>query len=305
MARRLPSALERGLRDGAVVAGLLFAAYLFVIVAPVAQTVGFDAFAYWSLDLSDPYAQRAGGFGAFTYSPVIARLFAPFSVLPWWQFLFLWLGLLVGSVIWLGWTWTLAVLAFPPVALELFHGNVHLLMAVAIAAGFRYPVAWAFVVLTKVTPGVGLIWFLVRREWRSLAVVGVATAAIVGVSLLVDAPLWVEWVSRSLLPTAAGAPLGQPHIPVPLAIRLPLATVLVAWGGRTDRPWTVPAAAALALPVLWPAGFAILAAIPAIRRTELRPIAGKGAPQRAPEHGGLLGSDEGERYHAASVRRAP
>jgi len=34
----------RAIRDGLAVAGLLFAAYLFAIVAPRAGTVGFDAF---------------------------------------------------------------------------------------------------------------------------------------------------------------------------------------------------------------------------------------------------------------------
>jgi hypothetical protein len=71
---------------------------------------------------------------------------------------------------WLGWRRTLLVLAFPPVALELYHGNIHLLLAAAIGLGLRYPWTWAFVLLTKVTPGVGLIWFAVRREWRQLGI---------------------------------------------------------------------------------------------------------------------------------------
>jgi len=43
------------------------------------------------------------------------------------------------------------------------------LLAVAIAVGFRYPAAWALVLITKVTPGIGLVWFAVRREWCPLA----------------------------------------------------------------------------------------------------------------------------------------
>ncbi|MEZ0240508.1 MAG: hypothetical protein ACAH65_06890, partial [Chloroflexota bacterium] len=38
---------------------------------------------------------------------------------------------------------------------------------------------------------------------------------------------------------------------------------------RTNRKWTVPVAAAMALPVLWFAGLSILAAIPAMGRPEL------------------------------------
>ena len=264
MHRRSASPASRAARDGAIVAGLLFAGYLFVVVAPRAGTFGFDAFAYWSLDLADPYARTAGALGAFTYSPVIARLFAPFGMLAFWQFLVLWSGLLVATAAWLGLgsvRSVLAVFAFPAVALELYHGNVHLLMAAAIWLGFRYPAAWSFVLLTKVTPGVGLVWFVVRREWRSLAIALGVTAALVAVSLAIDGRLWESWLRDSLGATAGGAPLNQPSLPIPLWIRVPAALALVAWGGLTDRRWTVPVGATLALPVLWPSGFAMLAAL--------------------------------------------
>lgn len=54
-------------------------------------------------------------------------------------------------------------------------------------------------------------------------------------------------------------------------IRPPLAAVLVAWGARTDRTWTIPAGAMLALTVLWISGLSIRAAIPAVQR--MRPAA--------------------------------
>jgi hypothetical protein len=263
----------RAAGDGAILAGLLFGGYLFVVVARSAGTFGFDSFAYWSLDLANPYARTAGAMGAFTYSPVIARLFAPFSMLAFWQFLLLWDGLLVGTAAWLGLgsvRSVLAVFAFPAVALELYHGNVHLLMAAAIWLGFRYPAAWSFVLLTKVTPGVGLAWFVVRREWRPLAIALGVTAALVAVSLAIDGGLWVAWLRDSLWATADGAALNQFSVPVPLWIRVPGALALVAWGGRTGRRWTVPVAATLALPVLWPSGFAVLAALWPIWREQRR-----------------------------------
>ena len=270
---RLSPAVRRAIGDGLAVAGLAFAAYLFLVVAPRAGTFGFDAYAYWSVDLTDPYAVPAGTFGAFTYSPVIARVFAPFSLLAWPTFLWLWTAVLVATVIWLGWRQALFVLAFPPVALELYHGNVHLLIAAAIALGFRYPVAWSFVLLTKVTPGVGLIWFAVRREWRPLAIALGFTGALVAVSLVADGALWRDWLDESLLRTAGGAPLNQFSIAIPLLVRLPVAALVVAWGARSDRRWTVPLGATLALPVLWPSGLAILAAIwpLAARRPQLEP----------------------------------
>jgi hypothetical protein len=164
-------------------------------------------------------------------------------------------------MIWLGWRSSLVVLAFPPVALELYHGNVHLLIAAAIVLGFRWPATWAFVILTKVTPGVGLIWFAVRREWRALGIALGVTAALVAISLAVDSSLWRAWLTDDILKTATGAPLDQFSIAIPLWLRLPAAAILVAWGGRTDRAWTVPVAATLGLPILWPTGLAILAAL--------------------------------------------
>jgi len=261
---------QRAVRDGLTVAGLLFAGYLFVVIAPSAQTVGFDAFAYWHLDIEHPYPLAAGALGAFTYTPVAARLFAPAALLPWPAFLWLWLAVLLATAVWLGWRQTLLVLAFPPVAVELYHGNIHLLIAAAIALGFRYPVAWAFVLLTKVTPGVGLLWFAVRREWRPFGIAVGATAVIAAVSFLVDGRLWQEWFSGAILKVADDG-VSQPSLPLPLVLRLPAAALLVGWGGLTNRRWTVPAAAALALPVPWFSGLAILAAIPALDRPQLQP----------------------------------
>lgn len=260
----------RALRDGAIVAGLLFTAYLFVVVAPASGTFGFDAFAYWAVNGNDPYGTGVGGLGAFNYSPPIARLFDPFGAISWPSFLWIWTALLIGNLVFLGrrGVRTLWLLALPPVAIELYHGNIHLWIAAAILLGFRYPWTWAFIVLTKVTPGLGLVWFAVRREWRPLAVAAGVTGAIVAVSMVLDWHLWEEWF-QFLTTTPEGGSVAQFQIGIPLLIRLPIAIILVAWGGLTDRRWTVPLAATLALPVLWFSGFAICAAcLPLLRRPE-------------------------------------
>ena len=260
---------KRVARDGLVVAGLLFGVYLFAIIAPAAQTVGFDAFAYWSVNLEHPYRYVAGELGAFPYTPVAARLFAGSALLSWPAFWFLWTALLAATTAWLGWRRAILVLAFPPVAIELYHGNIHLLIAAAIALGMRYPAAWAFVLLSKVTPGICLIWFAVRREWRHLGIALGVTAVVVIASIAIDGRLWAEWIVNGLLPVVGG-PVQQVYVAVPLGVRLPMAVALVVWGARTDRSWTVPAAAVISLPVLWIAGFSILAAIPAVDRLRLR-----------------------------------
>jgi hypothetical protein len=257
----------RAVRDGLIVSGWLATLFALVVVTSTVHSFGYDAFSYWSIDFNDLYGRAiASNFalGAFRYTPPIAYLFAPLGALPWWLFLWLWSALSLSILVWLGGRWTLVVLALPPVALELYHGNVHLLIAAAIALSFRFPWTWAFVFLTKVTPGVGVLWFAVRREWRSFATALGATAAICAVTYVIEPDYWADFV-RSILSN-----LNEPQyfsIPPPALFRIPIAIVVVIWGARTDRPWTVPIAATLGLPILWPHGLTVtLAAIPFLRR---------------------------------------
>jgi hypothetical protein len=256
----------RAFRDGAIAAGLLFDLAIFVVGGPIRQTLGADAYAYWSLNVDHPYADPMGSLGAFLYSPVAVRAFAPASLVSWPIFWWLWTAVLVATVIWLGGRKTLWLLAFPPVALELYYGNINLLIAAAIALGFRYPAAWAFVLLTKLTPGVGLVWFAVRREWRQLGIALGVTLALVLVSVVIDGSLWADWF-RLLI--ASGPPASQ-SLAVPLTIRIPIAIIIVAWGARSNRRWAVPLGAMVAVPALWLASLSILAAVPALNRPQLQ-----------------------------------
>ena len=119
---------------------------------------------------------------------------------------------------------------------------------------------------------VGLLWFAVRREWRALAIALGVTGAIVAVSLLLDLQLWREWIAF-IASTPDGGSVGQFNLSLPLWMRVPAAAALVAWGGLTNRRWTVPVAATLALPVLWLSGFAICAALAAESMWPSRPAA--------------------------------
>ncbi len=124
--------------------------------------------------------------------------------------------------------------------------------------GFRWPAAWSFVLLTKITPGVGLLWFAVRREWRSLAIAIGATAAVVAVSAVVAPDAWGRWIE--VLQANAGKNGTWAAVPIPFAVRFPFALVLVVWGARTNRRWTVPVSSMLALPALWYGGLSIMLA---------------------------------------------
>jgi hypothetical protein len=285
---------RRALRDGAVVAGLVFGAYLIFVAAPNRGTLAVDALAYWRVDLDSLYVPTTAVDRAFNYSPPIAALLYPFTALPWAAFAAGWYALLVGSVVWLGRRDFLAVLAFPPVAVNLSDGNIHLFLAVAIVLGFRYPAAWSLVLLTKLTPGIGLLWFVARREWRQLAVALGATAAIVAVSAVFLPAQWLAYV-QMLFERSGEAP-PWPALPVPLWLRLPLAAAVVWWGARRDARWTVPLGAMLALPWLWPGGLAMLAAW-----WRLRPLTGRRGEQdrRAVAH-----SDEAQAVRVENPVRA-
>ncbi|HYI21777.1 MAG TPA: glycosyltransferase family 87 protein [Candidatus Limnocylindrales bacterium] len=257
----------RAVRDGLIISGWLATGFALVVVTSIGQSFGYDAYSYWSIDFNDLYGRAMNNnfaLGAFRYAPPIAYLFGPLGALPWWLFLWLWAALMLAIIFWLSGRWALVVLALPPIALELYHGNVHLLMAAAIALGFRYPWTWAFVLMTKVSPGIGVLWFAFRREWRSLAIALGVTAAISLGTYVVAPHYWSEWVASIF------SNLSEPQffsVPPAAPLRLPLAVVLLFWGARTDRPWTVAIAATLALPIIWPHGLTVaLAAIPFLRR---------------------------------------
>ncbi|MEA2677484.1 MAG: hypothetical protein QOJ81_1625 [Chloroflexota bacterium] len=261
-----PTWRRRAVRDGLIICGWLATGFALIVVTSIVHSVGYDAYSYWSIDFADLYGRAISSnfaIGAFRYAPPIAFLFGPLGALPWWLFLWLWEAVMLALIVWLGGRWALVLVALPPIALELYHGNIHLLMAAAIVLGMRYPAAWSFVLLTKVTPGVGLLWFAVRREWRALAIALGATLAISAAAFVFAPHYWREWLDSIV------SNLNEPQsysLPPPAPIRLPIAALIVIWGARTDRPWTVAVAATLGLPIIWPHGLAVLAAaIPFLR----------------------------------------
>ena len=109
-------ALVRAARDGLSIAGVL----LLITFFRVGGSPGYDFYAYWSVDPSDPYAVKEG-FGAFHYAPPLVWLVGPLKVLPWPLAYWLWFAVLFAVLVWLARDWSLAWLAFPPVSSELYH----------------------------------------------------------------------------------------------------------------------------------------------------------------------------------------
>ena len=246
----------RAMRDGAVLACLAVAVlHLFGMLQ-----IGVDAYAYWTADPSAPYTATAPGSArAFFYSPAFAQLTAPIHLLPWQVFIASYTVFLTATLVWQAGLWTSIALLLFPVFVDLTVANIHLLMAAAIVVGFRWPWTWAFIILTKITPGVGLLWFAFRREWRSLAIALGATTAVAAISFALAPGLWRDWLN--LLVAACRAPDMEFIVPIPVWYRLPLSVAILAWGARSDRRWTVPVASCIAIPVLELNAFAMLVGV--------------------------------------------
>jgi hypothetical protein len=245
---------SRPIRDGLILVGLARAAYYYLVQGIHPWTFpGVDARAYWRIDLAHPYVGSGlGDVSTYLYSPAFAQVMAPLSLLPFPVFDALWTVLLVATLAWLvrPWPWAVLILLLP-ISYELFVGNVHFLIAAAIVIGFRRPAAWAVPILTKITPGVGLLWFVVRREWRALAIAIGVTTAVVLVSVVLSPSAWADWIAFLI------ASPGRSEM---LVVRLVIAALLVAFGATTGRRWLVPVAVWLSLPVVWINSWVILLA---------------------------------------------
>ncbi len=255
---------ERLLRDGYLGLSIAFLALRLFQVPPWDQSV--DAYAYWTTRDGSLYdAQTAGAIGAYLYSPAFAQLLSPLTWLPWPVFVTLWTAFNLAIVWWLFGRWSLPAMVFLPIPFEIISGNVHLMYAAAIVAGFRFSATWALPILTKITPGVGVAWYAVRREWRSLGLALGVTGAIVVASFALDPAAWRAWID--ILAGSSSTPITVGwYVPVSLNVRLPIALVVVSVAALTDRRWLLPVGAALALPIMWLNGFAILAACWPLRR---------------------------------------
>ncbi len=198
-----------------------------------------DAWCYYRIAPGSPYWQTDY---AFVYSPAAAQAMNPFQVLSFEVFVGLVRAAELAAAFALAGPFLPLVILWPPLASEINAANINLLIVAVAIWGLRWPALWSLVLLTKVTPGVGLVWFAVRREWRNLAVALGVTGAIVVASFAYAPGLWFEWPAYLATMT--------PSDGVPLWTRLVLAAAVVAWGARTDRAWTVVLAVTIATPRL-------------------------------------------------------
>jgi len=235
------------------------------------RLVGFDSHAYWLVwHHGDVYGLAPNQQDAFVYSPAFAQLLWPLAQLPWPLFAAIWTAAGLAVYAWLlwplDWRWRgpLLLLCAP----QALVGNIWPVFAVVAVFGFRRAELWAVPLLTKVTAGVGLVWFAARHEWRSLLRAALATGAVVAVSVAISPGLWFDWLHLLTGGGRAGTPAGAWN--VPLVFRLPLALGLAVYAAKRNRPAVLVATIGLASPVFtlsWLLSWLVpLAALPRLRR---------------------------------------
>ena len=207
--------------------------------------------AYWTFTPT-PGIYNAAPFtvAAHEYPPIFAQVMAPFTSLSWPAFELFWLLLTMTLLLALvGPRWLGAVLLLSPVNIAFGSGGLTFVYALVIVYAARKPWVWAIPILTKITPGVGLLWFVVRREWRNLAIALGITGGLALISFVTVPELWREWFDWAR--SNAGV-AGLPNaMLLPLWLRVSVAAAIVVWGARTNRPWVLFAPLWLAQPTTW------------------------------------------------------
>jgi hypothetical protein len=213
---------------------------------PLAGITPVDAWNYWN---ADPYTSVHD-----RYSPAFYVVTAPLRALPWEAFVSIWTALHLVAIAWLG-PWTI-VFAFD----DIIRGNVTTFLAVALVLAVQgRPWAWAAVLLTKVTPGVGLLYHVGRREWRAVVIAIGTTLGLVAITW--PTGLWPEWFDAL---AAAPSNYATVDLIAPLPVRLAAGAALCLAAARWV--WLLPIGMIVAMPGLLPSSFALLAALPRLMR---------------------------------------
>jgi hypothetical protein len=223
---------------------------------PPGQIVMADGAAYYFVETPYDWSDRPLGVAEYRYSPAFLWITAPLRLLPWELFVAVWFAAHIATVIYLRVPW---MLAFPGVVDDVVRGNINtfLALAVVLVVWRGASALWATVFLTKVTPGVGVLWHAGRREWPQLAIALGVTAAIVGGGVLVNPELWAEWW-RSL--TVGLDSYRTVDFLAPLPLRVAVGAVISLYAAFSGRAWILPIGMLVALPGLWPSSFALLTA---------------------------------------------
>jgi hypothetical protein len=223
---------------------------------PPGEIVMGDGAAYYYVATPYDWSDRPAGVAEYRYSPAFLALTAPLRLLPWELFAFVWVAGHIGVLLYLRVPW---MLAFPGVIDDVVRGNINTFLVLAVVLVIRHGASalWATVLLTKVTPGVGMLWHAARREWGHFWLAATVTIAIVAIGSLLNPQMWADWV-RSLLIGADD--YRTVDVVAPLAMRIVGGAAIAVVAGMSNRPWLLPIGMLVAVPGFWPSSFALLVA---------------------------------------------
>lgn len=250
----------------ALIPGAILFMAMQTLVYTRANMIGVDTHAYWmAVRFPGTWYTRPPTYrDAFLYSPAFAQALWPFGQLSWPAFHSIWIAGQAGVLGWLlaPWGWRRGLTLAPFFITELLLGNVYLFFAGALVVSLgRAPGALALPLLTKISPGVVGIWFVVRREWRAVMWAAGITVLIVGISAAFAPAAWLAWAH--FLTHSAGQRGGR------VILRFAAALGITIWAAKTGRAWLLAPALILALPILGSYGpLSVLAAIPRLLQFE-------------------------------------
>ena len=258
---------------GLLVLAMIGATFL-IVVAAYRWPTPADELSYYigarrlidGVPLYDPTAAVVTPY-AYRYPPPLAQFLVPFALLmsPA-LFTATWTVLLMGCLYWLAgrdiWV-MLALIAFPPVAVELWYRNIHLILAVLLVLGMRrWSSFHAIGASIKFAPGLGIIYLVVRRRWREALVAAAVGLAILLVSYVLNPGAWAQFIDitlyRGLLDESGFAAV--PYV-VRLAAGLALAVVAGLLVSRRLGEALLVVAVTIALPTLWLTALSTLSAL--------------------------------------------
>lgn len=251
-------------------------ASLLLVVALTRWGAPSDEYAYWlaarrlleGQPLYDPTVTIITPF-AYLYPPPLAQSLVPVAaVVPGWLFSAGWTLLMGLALFWLAGRdllRTLALVAFPPVAVEFWFRNVHLFLAVLVVLGLRHASAsFAVGAAIKISPGLGLAYLAGRGRWREAGVGVLVGLSMLVVSVILSPEDWRAYIDFAL----STDPLQQSaFVAIPLPIRAAAGLLLAVGAARLPRHVGDPlmvVAVTLALPSLWFTGLSLLVALPLV-----------------------------------------
>jgi hypothetical protein len=257
----------------AVIALAIIGASLLLVVAVNRWGAPADEHAYWLAGqrllagepLYDPTATSTTPF-AYWYPPIVAQVMAPVSaILPSWVFSAAWTVLMLVCLWWLAGRDVinaLALCAFPPIAVEFWSRNVHLILAALLVLAIRRWGGWFSVgAAVKLAPGLGLVYLAVKGRWRDAAIAAGLGAALLALSVALSPDAWRQFGEIMLARGAADASM---FVPIPYIVRAVAGLTVVVVSARMEPRWGEPllvVGVVMALPTLWFTALSTLVAI--------------------------------------------